>query len=393
MNTQNVFIYTANTDSKHFHGELLLSKNGSGIPEGFESFAAAAKNLGRRDILKAWTIGSEDDDKNSGGILNMSCKIIDEPEVFSEYYRRAFMEHARDWLQRLEVIITPPDITGEKLQTMLEAYKSVQKEYPDFTVKFIVNTGENETPEDNTVIDSYILGTKRIKYEFNYPELETKLIDGKIALEVCPISSQVLDHISDLREHPAQNYLKRGVPVVICPDYQFMLWTAGSTYDFYAVVLAWDLGLSDIKHIKQLCINSIEYSGGTDEERQEIKAIRQKSWDEFIKRWSEPSGLDPISELYFYETDKSKIVPVEKLRIIEKVTPESVARAEKNMQRVLTGEISKRKPLTAALRNDGKGTYCVFDGNNTYSAMIKRGVKNIPVVEVPASYSERCNDY
>ena len=171
MNTPNVFIYTANTDSKHFHGELMLSENGSGIPEGFESFTTAAKNLGRSDILKAWTIGSEDEGKNSGEILNMSCKIIDEPEVFPEYYRRAFMEHARDGLQRLEVIINPSSVTGEKLQKMLEAYKSVQKEYPDFTVKFIANAGKNET------------------------------------LEVCPISDQILDHISDLREHPALNYL------------------------------------------------------------------------------------------------------------------------------------------------------------------------------------------
>ena len=58
------------------------------------------------------------------------------------------------------------------------------------------------------------------------------------------------------------------------------------------------------------------------------------------------------------------------------------------MWRALTGEISRRKPLTVVARNDGKGTYCVFDGNNTYSAIIKRGVKNIPVVEVPRPYQK-----
>ena len=115
-----------------------------------------------------------------------------------------------------------------------------------------------------------------------------------------------------------------------------------------------------LSELKQLCINSIEYSGGTDKERQELKALWQKSWDEFIKRWAEPSGLDPLSELYFYETDKSKIVPVEKLRIVEKVTPESIAGAEKNMRRVLTEEISRLKPLTVVARNDGRGTYCML---------------------------------
>ena len=99
--------------------------------------------------------------------------------------------------------------------------------------------------------------------------------------------------------------------------------------------------------------------------------------------WSEPS-----SELYFYETDKSKIVPVENLRPVENVTPESIAEAEKNMQRVLTGEISKYKPLTVVARNDGKGTYCIFEGNDIYSAIIKLGVKNVPVVEVPRPYQK-----
>ena len=84
---------------------------------------------------------------------------------------------------------------------------------------------------------------------------------------------------------------------MLAPDDPFMFGTRGSTYDFYAAVLAWDLGLSELK---QLCINSIEYSGGTDKERQELKEVWQKSWDEFIKQWSEPSGLDPLSDLYFY---------------------------------------------------------------------------------------------
>ena len=92
--------------------------------------------------------------------------------------------------------------------------------------------------------------------------------------------------------------------------------------------------------------------------------------------------------MYFDKTDKSKIIPVENLRPVETVTPESIAEAEKNMRRVLTGEIARLRPLTAVARNDGKGTYCIFDGNNTYSAIIKRGVKNVPVLEIPRPYQK-----
>lgn len=134
------------------------------------------------------------------------------------------------------------------------------------------------------MIDAYILGAKRIGHGFNlfrYNELEKKLIEEKIALEVCLISNQLLGYISDLRDHPAKDYLKHGIPVVLAPDDPLMFSTAGSTYDFYAAVIAWNLGLSELK---QICLNSIEYSGGTDEERTELKALWQKSWDDFIKR-------------------------------------------------------------------------------------------------------------
>ena len=459
MNTPDVFIYTPKSDSEHLHGEVMLVKNGR-APKGFERFTTAAGNLGRWDILKAWTMGTEDKGSNAWDVLRdeftMVRKTIKEPEVFAEYFRRAFLEHARDGLQRLEVRVSSSEVIGEKLGMLIEAYQSVKKEYPDFTIKFILNetkrhtnntveklpglieqaeklekeypdlfigidlvgeedreiplkefagefikaknagknfdlylhAGESERPENSMIIDAYVLGAKRVGHGFNlfrYPELEKKFIEEKIAVEVCPISNQLLGYISDLRDHPARNYLRHGIPVVICPDDPLMFNTKGSTYDFYAAVIAWDLGLSDIK---QLCVASIEHSGGTDEERQKLRAVWQNSWDEFIKRWSEPSGIDPVSELYFYETDKSKIVPIENLRIVEHVTPESVARAEANMWRALTGAISRRKPLTVVARNDGKGTYCVFDGNNTYSAIVKRGVKNVPVLEIPRPYQK-----
>ena len=359
INVPDLYIYTQETDSKHLHGALKLLRKGVKLPKGFESFNAAAKNLGRWHIIKSWTIGADDKGKNVWDVFenefNIVIPTISEPEVFYEYFRRAFLENAKDGLQRLEVRTTLPEVTGENLQKILKAYKSVQKEYPDFTIKFIVSehkshlndavkkisrlidmtqklkedypdlfigidlvgeednviplkdfaeefikaenagkdfdlylhAGESMRPENDMMIDAYILGTKRIGHGFNlfrYPELEKKLIEEKIAIEVCPISNQILGYVSDLRDHPARNYFKRGVPIVIAADDPFMFCTAGSTYDFYAAVLAWDLGLSEIK---QLCLNSIEYSGGTDEERQKLKSVWQKSWDEFIKCWAE----------------------------------------------------------------------------------------------------------
>lgn len=43
-------------------------------------------------------------------------------------------------------------------------------------------------------------------------------INEQIALEICPISNLRLGYLSDLRQHPIIEYIKRGVPVVIASD-------------------------------------------------------------------------------------------------------------------------------------------------------------------------------
>lgn len=97
--------------------------------------------------------------------------------------------------------------------------------------------------------------------------------------------------------------------------------------------------------------------------------------------------LDPIAVTHVNETETSQIISMDKLRLIEEVTPESIGKAKRNMIRVLEGLISKRKPLTVV--NRGDGTYCIFDGNNTYSALKELGVKNVPVTVLQVPYSER----
>ena len=173
MNNPNIYIYTAQSNSEHLHGEVMLVKKGSTVPEGFESFTEAAKNLGRWDILKAWTIGAEDKGANAWDVLrdeySMVRKTIKEPEVFAEYFRRAFMEQAADGLQRLEVRVSSSEVTEEKLRMLLDAYDSVKKEYPGFTLKFIVN--ETKRHSNNTVekIPGLIDTVERLAE--NYPDL------------------------------------------------------------------------------------------------------------------------------------------------------------------------------------------------------------------------------
>ena len=96
--------------------------------------------------------------------------------------------------------------------------------------------------------------------------------------------------------------------------------------------------------------------------------------------------LDPISAAGIAETEDSQIISMDLLRVTEKVTPEEVQRAKINIAKALRGELPKREPLTAVNRRNG--TYCIFDGNKTYSALKEMGAKNVPVKIVEWPYTK-----
>ncbi len=99
-----------------------------------------------------------------------------------------------------------------------------------------------------------------LKYLDENPLLNDIPYDKKtrgLALEICPISNQMLRYTPDLRLHPANALLHKGIQCVIANDDPQIFGNAGLTYDFISAFLAWDL---DLWQIKQLIVNSIVYS-------------------------------------------------------------------------------------------------------------------------------------
>ncbi len=98
----------------------------------------------------------------------------------------------------------------------------------------------------------------------DFPETGTAKIPGKdigracaLALEICPISNQMLRYTPDLRLHPAITLLHRGVQCVLANDDPQIFGNTGLTYDFISAFYAWDF---DLWQIKQLIVNSLVYS-------------------------------------------------------------------------------------------------------------------------------------
>lgn len=150
------------------------------------------------------------------------------------------------------------------------------------TMPFYFHDGESDWPTDKNLYDAFLLGSKRLGHGFNlfrFPTLEQSIKKRGIAVEVCPISNQLLRYVSDLRMHPADGYLRRGVPCVLSNDDPGILGNDGLSYDFWVATLAWEL---DLRALKQLAMNSLRYSGMTDTEKRTALDAWRRQWEAWL---------------------------------------------------------------------------------------------------------------
>ena len=149
------------------------------------------------------------------------------------------------------------------------------------TLPLYLHSGESNWPENENVLDAVLLDSRRIGHGialFKHPLLMQIVKDRGIAIEVCPISNQVLGYVADLRNHPAVLYLNSGLPIVICSD-DPGIWKCTFSYDFYAAFMAWGL---DLKCLKKLAMNSLLYSAMAPEEKERALGYWREKWEEFI---------------------------------------------------------------------------------------------------------------
>lgn len=147
---------------------------------------------------------------------------------------------------------------------------------------FYLHDGESCWADDNNVYAAFTLGSRRIGHGLNlyhFPSMLEIMKENGIALEVCPISNQLLRYTSDLRMHPVGEYLNRGVPCVICSDDPLILGNSGLAYDFWELYLG---QLLNLREVKKLIINSYQYSGMAKEEKEKKLGEWNEKWNRFV---------------------------------------------------------------------------------------------------------------
>ncbi|XP_037898624.1 adenosine deaminase 2-like isoform X1 [Glossina fuscipes] len=172
---------------------------------------------------------------------------------------------------------------GKPLTDFIEIFKEV----PD-TIKFFFHAGETNwygTSTDLNLFDAILLNTTRIGHGYalmKHPILWKAVKERNIAIEVCPISNQVLHLVWDLRNHPGAFYLSQNIPVVISSDDPGFWGAKGLSYDYYYAIMSLASNQSGLRTLKQLVWNSISYSTLNKTERALANATLKRQWDLFL---------------------------------------------------------------------------------------------------------------
>jgi len=144
-----------------------------------------------------------------------------------------------------------------------------------------LHSGESNWAENENLYDAVLLGASRIGHGIaliKHPLLMEIVKARGVAIEVCPISNQILGFVPDLRNHPAVSYINAGMPVVLSPDDPGIM-RHSLSHDFYTAFMAWGL---DLRSLKQLAMNSLVYSTMNPDEKGQALAAWNTRWTAFI---------------------------------------------------------------------------------------------------------------
>ncbi|EDW05052.1 GH18002 [Drosophila grimshawi] len=180
------------------------------------------------------------------------------------------------------------DLVGqEELGRPLREFVDELLQVPE-DIDFFFHAGETNwygSSVDENLIDALLLGTKRIGHGFGlvkHPVVLHMVKKLNVAIEVNPVSNQVLQLISDFRNHPCSQFFADGYPVVISSDDPSFWKATPLTHDYYIAFLGIASQHSDLRLLKKLALNSIQYSSLSVDQKAEAQAKWQIKWDEFL---------------------------------------------------------------------------------------------------------------
>ncbi|XP_017863453.1 PREDICTED: adenosine deaminase CECR1 [Drosophila arizonae] len=180
------------------------------------------------------------------------------------------------------------DLVGqEDLGRPLREFVDQLLEVPE-DIDFYFHAGETNwygSTVDENLIDALLLGTKRIGHGFGlvkHPVVLDMVKKLNVAIEVNPVSNQVLKLVSDFRNHPCSQFFADGHPVIISSDDPSFWKATPLSHDYYIAFLGIASQHADLRLLKKLALNSIQYSSLSADQKFDALNKWQTKWDQFI---------------------------------------------------------------------------------------------------------------
>ena len=165
------------------------------------------------------------------------------------------------------------------------------------SVRFYFHAGETILvggAADENLVDALLLNTSRMGHAFalrHHPVLRDLAKSRRVAIEVCPLSNQVLKLVHDLRDHPIVAFVAEGLPVTISPDDPALWGATGSSYDFAMAFMA--LGdASGLATLKQIALNSLELSASSPAVQAREIGTWRAAWAAWVARVAAGAAAD-----------------------------------------------------------------------------------------------------
>jgi adenosine deaminase CECR1 len=181
-------------------------------------------------------------------------------------------------------------VAHEDTSKTLKHYLNVllyNKQHRD-RLPFVFHAGETDwqgTEVDANLIDALLLNATRIGHGFallKHQAVKDAMRQRGVAVELNPISNQVLGLLTDMRDHPGAVLMAEGYPVVLSSD-DAPCWGAYQlSTDFYITFMAFGRDNVDLATLKQLALNSIRHSLLSTEKKEQLKTIWERRWETFL---------------------------------------------------------------------------------------------------------------
>ncbi|XP_031624714.1 adenosine deaminase AGSA-like [Contarinia nasturtii] len=222
--------------------------------------------------------------------LFIGYKIIYAPgkyKVANETIAQQYFDLARQSHEKYPHILRGFDLVGQEDRTpgLLLVAKQILQLPADLNLFFHAGETNWFGSVDENLFDTILMGSRRIGHGYaltKHPKLMEFVKRNNIAVEVNPISNQVLKLVDDYRNHPASVLIAQNVPIIISSDDPGFWEVSPLSHDFYMTFLGIASRHSDLRTLKKLAINSIQYSSLNDMEKTTAFTKWQIKWDQFI---------------------------------------------------------------------------------------------------------------